>query len=399
MREILFIAHRLPWPPDRGDKIRSHNILRHLAGTARVHLVTFAEDAQELAAADDLKPLVASLHVELRNRSRALGVARSLVQRRAASLSLFDSTMMHRTVARVLKDHDIGTTFVFSGQMAQFVPAGHDTRFVMDFVDVDSEKFRSYSTRGPLPLRWLYRREARLLATFEHTVAQLCDAALFVSESEAALFRSLTGLGPDKVRAVENGINLDHFSPEASFPSPDSMETRSRPLVVFTGQMDYPPNIEAVTDFAREVLPQLRAVRPSLVFAIVGRNPVSSVTALDVLPGVIVTGAVSDVRPWLAAADVVVAPLAIARGIQNKVLEAMAMARPVVASVAAAEGIDAQDGRDLIVAENDGMAPAILDLLAAPDKAKALGIAARLQVEGRYRWEQRLEPLTAMLAP
>ena len=390
MRDVLFLAHRLPWPPDRGDKIRSWNLLRHLMGLARVHLFAFADDAVDMASAEALRGQVASLHVEIRKRSRALGLLSALATGRPVSVALFDSGTMREAVAHKLADADIGTIFAFSGQMAQFVPEDCEVRFLMDFVDVDSEKFRAYAERGPLPLRLLYRREARLLSRFEQSVARRAHRSLFVSEQEAALFRHMSGLGPERVIAIENGIDL-----EALQPRPRQGDGR---LIVFTGQMDYPPNVEAVVNFATNVFPHVLQACPDARFVIVGRNPTAAVQQLAQRPGIEVTGAVPDVRPWLADAALVVAPLEIARGVQNKVLEAMAMARAVVASPAAAEGIDAQHGRDLIVAGSDAMAPAIAELLHDPAAADRIGQAARSRMELRYRWDEQLRPLEGLLA-
>jgi sugar transferase (PEP-CTERM/EpsH1 system associated) len=399
MRDILFLAHRLPWPPERGDKIRSYNILRYLRERARVHLLTFADDVQEIARADELRPHFASLHIEWRPAIPGPAVLSAVLTRNAASVAMFASRSMQGHVGRLLHQEDIGTIFAYSGQMAQFVPQQISARFLMDFVDVDSEKFAAYANMGPTLLRWLYRREALQLGRFEQAVARRADRSIFVSETEAALFRSLSGLGPDRVIAIENGIDLDYFQPYGKFTPLPPAERGSGPLLVFTGQMDYRPNIDGVVDFALNMMPVLRHVRHDVRFAIVGRNPPKEVLRLADTAGVIVTGEVPDVRPWVAAADVVVVPLKIARGIQNKVLEAMAMGRPVVATPAAAEGIDAEPGRDLIVAEGDGMATSVLALLSDKERAAKIGRQARARVERRYRWEERLAPLEDLLAP
>jgi sugar transferase (PEP-CTERM/EpsH1 system associated) len=399
MRDILFLAHRLPWPPERGDKIRSYNILNYLRERARVHLLAFADDAQEIAWADELRPKLASLHVELRTTIPGPAVLGALLTRQAASVAMFASRSMHGHVARLLHQEDIGTIFAFSGQMAQFVPHETSARFLMDFVDVDSEKFAAYAKSGSPLLRWLYHREAKLLGRFEQAVARRADCSIFVSEAEAALFRELSGLGEDRVRVVENGIDLETFKPAADFRPLEAAQRGAGPLLVFTGQMDYRPNIDAVADFAHRMVPVLRHVRPDIRFAIVGRNPPAEVEQLANIPGVIVTGAVPDVRPWLAAANAVVVPLTIARGIQNKILEAMAMGRPVVATPAAAEGIDAEPGRDLIIAEGDGMTTSVLALLGDAERAAKIGRQARVRVESRYRWEERLASLGDLLTP
>jgi sugar transferase (PEP-CTERM/EpsH1 system associated) len=271
--------------------------------------------------------------------------------------------------------------------MAQYAPA--DRPFLMDFVDVDSAKFAAYADGASGPMRRLWRRESKRLATFEREVAGRSAVSLFVSETEAALFRARTKLSPECVQALENGIDLDLYRPE---PRPDEA-----PLIVFTGQMDYPPNVEAAAGFAKHAFPIVRAAHPDARFAIVGRKPDPSLSGLG--EGIEVTGAVADVRPWLVRASVVVAPLRIARGVQNKVLEAMAMGRPVVASPQAHEGIEAEAGRDLIVA--DGWAAegeAVAALIGDPARAEAIGAAARACVEVRYAWDARLAPLDAMLA-
>jgi sugar transferase (PEP-CTERM/EpsH1 system associated) len=323
----------------------------------------------------------------VRRRGKVAAGALALLEGRPISLSLFDSPKLRAFVERRLADDRIGTVFAFSGQMAQFVPAGARQRFVMDFGDVDSAKFDQYAEGRAGPMRWINRREGEKLFAFERATAVRADLCLFVSEAEAALFRARTGLA--NIRALSNGIDVDFFDPEADFPR---LAKGEGPLLLFTGQMDYPPNAEAVAWFAREVLPLIPAAR----FAIAGRNPPPSVRALA-SERVTVTGAVADMRSWLAAADVVVAPLKLARGIQNKVLEAMAMAKPVVASPAAFEGIEAEPGRDLLVAEDAAaMAAAIGRLLKAPG---TIGAAARRQMQRRYRWEPRLAPLAEMIDP
>ncbi|HEX7742235.1 MAG TPA: TIGR03087 family PEP-CTERM/XrtA system glycosyltransferase, partial [Sphingobium sp.] len=311
-------------------------------------------------------------------------------------VSLFDHPDLHRWVARTLAERPIAAIVGYSVQMAHFVPVLPDNvRFVMDFVDFDSAKYAAYGVQGAGPMSWVHRREGRLLLDFERETAARTDLSAFVSEAEAALFRQASGMGSDRIVAIENGVALDYFDPAAEF---ERTERGQGPLLVFTGQMDYRPNIEAVDSFARGALPAIRAVHPDARFAIVGRNPTAQVWALEQLPGVIVTGEVPDVRGWLAAADVVVAPLRIARGIQNKVLEAMAMARPVVASPEAAEGIDASDGAHLLIASDPLQeAEKINALLADPVLAVRLSRAARERMEERYRWSATLRDLPAMV--
>ncbi len=379
MKDVLFLAHRVPFPPDRGDKIRSHHILRHLAARARVHLVAFADNPADRVAAPELLALTASCVIVPRTKSRMRATLEALASGRPASLTAFADPAIARAVAGVRAD----ASYCFSGQMAQYLPA--DVPVVMDFVDVDSAKFAQLADTAPWSLRPLLRREARLLGQWERDVAARVEASLFVTEGEAALFRA--GGGQGRVAVVENGIDARHFAPDAVLAPLDPQG----PLIVFTGQMDYRPNIDAALWFARDVMPAVRRRHPSARFAIVGRAPTAAVRALAG-EGVIVTGAVPDTRPWLAAASVCVAPPARARGVQNKVLEAMAMARPVIASPAAADGID--HAGTIAVAEGAAAwAEAVTAALIGP----AANPAARARVIARYDWAARLQPLDALL--
>ena len=394
MREILFLAHRIPWPADRGDKIRSHHILKRLCEMASVHVGTFADDARDMGFVKEMDDILASSHVDIRNKPQWQAGVEALLTRQPVSVCSFGSGAMQDWVDELLASDRISHIFCFSGQMAQYVPASFDGRFIMDFVDVDSAKFESYAGEGNPLMRWVNAREGRLLRTFEQAVARRADASLLVSDAEADLFRERSGVA--NVAALGNGIDTLFYDPAAKFKKlhpayPD-------PLIVFTGQMYYRPNIEAVTDFAHNAMPAIRVAHPETSFAIVGRNPTSAVSELSALPGVQVTGAVDDVRTWLAGADVVVAPLRIARGIQNKVLEAMAMAKPVVASNAAAEGIDATNGAHYFV-ESDVSAEAsrVTDLLGNASKSWKIGESARAHVIQNYGWAGQLAALDELM--
>jgi sugar transferase (PEP-CTERM/EpsH1 system associated) len=382
--DILFLAHRVPFPPDRGDKIRSFHVLRHLAARARVHLVAFADDPRDLTPPPEFREMLGECVVVERTKPRWRAGVEALASGRPLSLAAFDDARVHAAVERIVRERGSDRVYAFSGQMAQYLPAGVPA--VMDFVDADSAKFAAFAEDARGVSRWMYRREARLLGAYERAVTGRVEASLFVSAEEAALVPG--------ARALENGIDTGFFDPAARFvPVVGSVPEAGR-LIVFTGQMDYKPNVDAVVAFAREVLPRVRERHPEVRFAIVGRAPVREVRALAG-EAVIVTGEVPDVRGWLAAADVVVAPLALARGIQNKVLEAMAMARPVVASPAAAEGINhAGTIRVAGVATMDAAVTALLDDSAG---ARALGDAARARVRTRYGWDACLAPLEALM--
>ena len=397
--EILFLAHRIPYPPNRGDKMRSWQLIRHLGRFATVHLAAFADDEADAAHLPALREAMGGAlgeaFVEPIGRNRLAWAARALVRGEPMAVTAFQSQAMRRFVARIFAERPIAAAIGFSVQMAQFVPSERRCPFVMDFCDFDSAKYAQYAAKGSLR-GLVYKREAATLLAFEKKAAARADIGLFVSDAEADLFRKAGAPAGADIRTLANGIDMDFYDPAAGFaplaPAPGG------PLIVFTGQMDYRPNVDAVVAFAREVLPRIHALRPDVAFAIVGRKPAPAVTALANRDGVIVTGEVEDVRPWLAAAALVVAPLDVARGVQNKVLEAMAMARPVVASTGAFLGIDAKPGRDLVVADGaKAQAEAVLALLADEGRARDMGRAARRRMEQGYGWDARLAPLAAML--
>ncbi|MCW5647952.1 MAG: TIGR03087 family PEP-CTERM/XrtA system glycosyltransferase [Sphingopyxis sp.] len=397
MPEILFLVHRAPWPPDRGDRIRSWHMFEALAKLAPVHVAALADNESDaVQAREKMAPLCKSLAIEVRKVSRPLALASAVLRGEPVSNRLFRNAALARHVEALVHQGGITHIVAFSGQMAQYLPTEFGGLTLMDFVDVDSAKFATYAEQDKRrPLNWVHRREARVLGEYEAAVARRVDASLFVSKAEAALFRSRSGLGADKVYAVENGIDTDRFDPALTF---DRVDTGKGSLAVFTGQMDYRPNIDAVRWFATDILPLVRQRHPAARFAIVGRAPTDEVRALGALPGVVVTGQVPDVRPWLAAADAVVAPLLLARGVQNKLLEAMAMARPVVASAAAATGIDATPGEHLLVADDAAATAAAVDMLFDDREAAArMGQAARAQMIARYGWDARLAPLGDLL--
>ena len=378
MGDILFLAHRLPYPPDRGDRIRSWHVLKALAKRAPVHVVALLDDAADRQHIAMVESVAASVTVVHRHPSKLRAMANAARRGTPASVEAFRSPELAARVTWLLAAHPVDCIYAFSGQMAAYVPNPCPTRFVMDFVDMDSAKFAALGG-------FANHQEGKRLLAWESATARRADLSLFVSEAEAALFRQKTGLSAS---VLENGIDLDRFFPQSvEGKAPES-------LIVFTGQMDYAPNIEAVTGFARNTLPQIRAAVPDATFAIVGRAPTAAVRALA-SDQVIVTGEMPDTRLWLARAAVVVAPLKLARGVQNKVLEAMAMGRAVVLSPGAAQGIDARDGTHFLVAEDP--AAAVIALLTDPARATAIGTAARARMVERYGWDAQMAPLADMI--
>lgn len=297
-------------------------------------------------------------------------------------------------VARQIREKRPEFIYVFSSAMAQYVPRElpPGTRVILDFVDVDSEKWRQYAETQPMARRWFYGTEAKRLLAFDRAEAARAQASLFVSEDEKRIFDRLSPETAGKHRAIGNGVDVAYFDPAAVPPTVQKGNS-----IVFVGMMDYWPNIDAVTWFAKDILPLIQAKHADVTFQIVGARPVAAVTALAEHKGVEVTGAVPDVRPFVAAASVVVAPLRIARGIQNKVLEGMAMARPIVTTPGALEGINAQRGRDLLVGETPAeIAEAVSKILEGRAPA-ALGAAARAFVVAHHEWAANLRKLDDLM--
>jgi sugar transferase (PEP-CTERM/EpsH1 system associated) len=390
VKDLLLLIHRIPYPPNKGDKIRSYHLLKHLARHYRVHLATFVDDPDDWQYVPHVEALCASSHFAgmkpLVARVRSL---QALVKNRSLSLEYYRDASLARWVDETVAKHKIERVLVFSSAMAQYADPYRSARRVVDFCDVDSDKWRQYADQKSWPMNWLYRYEARQLLAYERRVAREYDASLFVSAPEADLFRQLAPESTAKIGHFSNGVDTDYFTPDQ--PHADPYPAGERALV-FTGAMDYWPNVDAVQWFAAEVFPALRERFANLKFYIVGARPAPAVQELARLPGVVVTGTVPDVRPYIAHAAVSVAPLRIARGIQNKVLEAMAMATPVVVSPQALEGIDAVPGSELVLAEDaEGFVDAVATLLAGQDSAAAaIGAAARAKVQRRYSWSSNL---------
>ena len=398
MGDLLFLAHRIPYPPTKGDKIRSWNILKYVAERAPVHLGAFVDDPEDMKHAEFLASVCKSVKlIPMEPRDRLKRAWTGWRKGEALSIALFDDRAMKRWVWDRVKHDDIDRVFVFSSQMAPYA-LGHtsqERRVVMDFVDIDSDKFAQYAKESRWPKSRLYAREAKLLQAFEKQVARHVDVSLFVSDAETAMFRRLAGSYAHTVDTLHNGVDLAYFFPGADFAP---LGDEAGPKLVFTGAMDYRPNVDAVCWFADAILPLVRKRYPAARFFVVGGKPSPEVQALASREGIVVTGRVPDVRPYVAAADVAVAPVRIARGVQNKVLEAMALARPVVATEAAWSGIDAEPERDLLVrSDAESFAAAVCAVLDDPALGARLAGNARQQVESRYAWPAQLAKLDAWL--
>lgn len=400
--EVLFLSHRMPFPPDRGDKIRSHHVLHKLASLAPVHVATFADDERDIAEEVELASLARSYRLVRRVKPLIMAGMQSLTRRQPVSLPAFASAEIRDYVASLLAERPIATIYAFSGQMGQYVPANFAGRVIFDFVDVDSAKFEAYANRERGLKRRLFAREACLLRAEEARIAALADVSLLVSPEEAELFRSRLpeeARGSCRIEVLRNGIDSRAFDPDRIAAAPQMLACPG-PRLIFAGQMDYAPNVQGAIRAIDRLMPEIRKYLPEATLHVVGRNPADELIDRHGRNGAFVWGGVEDIRTYLAAADLALIPLEIARGVQNKVLEAMAMALPVVATPQAATGIGAVAGSQIAVADDDEkLFEAAVALLGSPNQADALGFAARRFVVENCSWQATLAPLAELVAP
>ncbi len=395
-KPVLYLVHRLPFPPNKGDKIRSYHLLQYLCRHYDVHLGCFADDPADLQYAADLESICSSVYIETLNpRTARVSSLRGVLTGEPLSLPYYRSRRMQNWVDETLQRESIESCIAFSSPMAQYLlgPAYDNLRRVMDFVDVDSDKWKRYASQRSGPVKWLYAREGQKLEEFECRVASIFDASVFVSDNEVSMFSGISPETSDSHFAISNGVDTEYFEPAEDFSSPyeDGPDK-----LVFTGMMDYLPNVDAVKWFADEVFPGLRESRPDCEFWIVGGSPVADVLALDNRAGVHVTGRVEDIRPYIRHADVVVAPLRIARGVQNKVLEALAMGKKVVCSPHAAAGLHQLESMPLSVSTSpEEFAEAVSAILDENDPSPAG--ASRDYVMSHYNWDRNLEKFGQLL--
>lgn len=380
---VLFLSQRVPYPPNRGDKITTWRLIERLKRSHRVRIAAFAHDEGDRKAARQLEELGFQVAVfPPTPRWRALP---TLLGSSPLTLAVYGSRALQAEVDGCIGGMDLA--YAYSSSMGAFF-LRHELPRVMHFAELDSDKWLQYADKTRFPLAWVYRREGRTLHEFEQRLAHAVDENVLCTPLEQQIFRERIPGASSCV--LKNGVDLVHYRPVATPPEPGRL--------VFVGVMNYYPNVEGIAWFCHAILPEVQRRVPGATLSIVGSHPTREVQELARLPGVEVTGFVDDPRTWLARAAVSVAPLRIARGIQNKVLEAMAMGLAVVGTRSATQGVDGQPGRDYLVAESaEEQVEAVCGLLRDAARARELGRAARAFVEAHYDWEVCLQPLDSIL--
>ena len=394
MTDLLFLAHRIPYPPNKGDKIRSYHLLKYLTNAYTVHLGAFIDDPNDWKYPDKLDAICAeTFYLGLNPFRSKIKSLQGLLTNEALSLPYYKNQAMQDWVNKTINSYSIKKVLIFSSVMAQYINETHDVEMIVDFVDVDSDKWRQYAISKKGLSAWIYKRESKYLFNYEEKTAEQAKASFFVSEQEAALFKSLAPKASEKMTHINNGVDTDYFSPEQMFATPYSS---NEDVIVFTGAMDYWANVDAVKWFAEDIFSRFTKNYPALKFYIVGSRPTKVVEALA-NKTIVVTGAVDDVRPYLAHAKLVVAPLRIARGIQNKVLEAMAMGKYVIATSAAMEGILYSETLDVSVGDEVHVIIKQLEELLQKNSSVTISNNNRDFVTAMFSWEQNVNRLISLI--
>lgn len=408
---LLFLVHRIPFPPNKGDKIRSYNMLKQLSCDFDIHLGCFIDDPEDLGYEPELLQFCKTVKCVVQDKFKCkVNGLKGFLTNKPITLPYYHSRQMQRWVTDSVSEHQIDRVLVFSAAMAQFAEPqlSEFLHSVIDFVDVDSDKWRQYASEKTGLKARFYNREARLLQRYEIEMAEAFDASTFVSDDEAAMFRKLVKDDiKHKVLGVRNGVDTTYFDPQGEFAKVDGIQEFS---LVFTGAMDYWANVNAVLWFVEKVWPVVLSAHPQTYFYVVGSKPTAEVQALNGRHNIVVTGRVDDVRPYIKQTKLSVAPLQIARGIQNKVLEALSMAKPIVLSSMAAEGIGKLADADYQIQDDPiAMAKQIGDLLykgeldrRAPigdelDNNSAESPKNRDYVVAHFSWKSEMHKFTDLL--
>ena len=385
---ILFLSHRIPYPPDKGDKIRSFNEIKHLSIRHEIHLLAFYSYPEEIQYSGELQRYCRSVTlIPLVRCKQSFRATSALLRGQPWSLGFFSDPLMRKAVRDKLAGFSFDLIFVFCSSMAAYAREAAGIPKILDFVDSDALKWGQYSQARRPPARWLYKYEARKLSGFEREMIGEFDCSVFVSPAEIS--GGAHNLNA-KIAFIQNGIDLEFFKPPLTNQSASS--------IAFTGAMDYFPNVDGVRFFAKEIFPKIREAHPEAKFIVIGSRPAAGVRKLSSTPGITVTGSVKDVRPFLSQCRVAVVPLRIAQGIQNKILEALAVGLPVVSTPLAAGGLEGMKELPLTIASDpDSFAKRVIEYMSDAPISQETVNACRQHLRNHYDWETNLTALDKII--
>ncbi len=385
MQRILFVCHRIPYPPNKGDKIRSFHELQSLSRDYQIDLVTFVDNENDFTYKGELQQFCSRIFVF--KLQKIAGIIKALiffVRGKSLSEGFYFNRHAYKQIDDLINNSSYEFAFCFSAQVGQYLARHQNIKRVMDFVDVDSDKWRQFSQNIKFPFNLIYQMESRRLLKYEKMISQNFSMAIFSTESEVQLFRDTGGNG--NIIAINNGVDTKYFSP---------MNIEKDNAIVFVGAMDYYPNIDAVTWFVENVFLKILEAMPGIKFYIVGSNPSVEVKKMAKLSdNVVVTGFVEDVRPYLAKSRMAVMPVRIARGIQNKILEAMAMELPVVINEKLFQTLNCPDADSIFIYRDaEHLKQIILANFNNDQILFSMGRNLRKFVLENYHWETNLSQM------
>jgi sugar transferase (PEP-CTERM/EpsH1 system associated) len=400
---ILFLAHRIPYPPDKGDKIRSYNEIKYLSKSNNIYLGTILDQRSDEKYITELKRYCVEIHAVFFKKTFKL--LKGFLYNSSLSVSAFYDSSLQKYVNKILKEKEIEVVVCFCSTMAEYIfrtPLFKNRRMgeiklIMDYIDLDSDKWNQYAKRTRFPLNLLYMMEHRRLFKYEIRVNRSFHHSVFVSQREVDVFKKVYP-GARNVRVISNGVDSDYFTPRRANYNSKPVKLNTKPILVFTGVMDYFANEDGVKWFCNSVFNRIRDQIPEAQFYIVGNRPTKMVQKLSMIEGVTVTGFVEDIREYYWMADVCVVPLRIARGLQNKILEAMATGNAIVATTNARDGIIAHEKIDIITADDEEtFAKEVVSLLKDEQRRKEMGVRAVENIIKNYLWDENLKKFDGLI--
>lgn len=401
-KKILYLCHRIPYPPNKGDKIRSFHQIKYLSKFYDLDLITLADDPNDLQYEGRLAEYCNRVKIFPLNKIMAkMRGFLGLLSGNSISQYYFYLKEMQRVYNEWMTDSHYHAVYCFSSSMAEYIlqsrkndnKINSSIRYIIDFCDLDSDKWKQYSQNSSIPIKYIYHLEATKLLEYEKKINKFFDKTIFISNNEAELFKKYYPEA-ENISIIPNGVDHLYFSPEKT----NNFKSYTAPTLMFSGAMDYYANVDGIKWFVNEIFPKIKLHTPDIKFFIVGSNPSPVIKKLEKDPCITVTGYVDDIRKYYQIADICVIPLRIARGVQNKVLESMAVQKAVVTTSQAIQGINPDPDKEIVIANTPyEFAEQVIKLLENKGRAKELGCRARKFIQKQHNWDTNLFDLSLFI--